>query len=79
MHAASGVLVVLAMCWLIGSSRFSMNVYSADSVPEAVQAANGQLVHVSGASYEERVLRYMHYMAKNAGETQKILQSMDER
>lgn len=44
-----------------------------------MHAANGQLVHVAGASYEDRILRYLHYMAETAGQTQKLLQSMDDR
>lgn len=54
-------------------------VPTADNVPEAIQAGNGQVIHVAGASYEERILRYLHYMAETAGQTQKLLQAMDER
>ena len=57
-----------------------MSCLLADNVlPEAVGIPNGQLMPITGASFEQRALQYMHYMAETAGQTQRLLQTMDER
>ena len=60
-------------------SSYGSSLRADNAMPEPIEAANGQLMPVTGASFEQRALQYMHYMAETAGQIQKLLETMDAR